>query len=131
MKEDYDKLSTIEKEQALLETAVIDNDSVIETINIDYNENLINTIKDTAREVDYKILAKDNYLKDKNFSIEFEEVENCELYLYFDDLEYDSTDEYFVKAKYNDIEKEQRVRDQITSPYYVKTPNILFGSDDI
>jgi len=127
VKEDYDKLSTIEKEQALLETAVIDNSSVIETTNINYNENLINTIKDTAKEINYTILDKDNNLKDKNFSIEFEQVENCELYLYFDNLEYDSTDEYFVKAKYNDIEKEQRVRDRITSPYYVKTPNILFN----
>lgn len=127
VKDDYNKLSVLEKEQALLETAVIDGGLEIETTDIAYNENLINTIKDTMQEVNFTVSDKDNYLKNKKFYIEFEEVKNCELYLYFDNLEYNSTDEYYVKAKYDDIEKEQRVRDQITCPYYVKTPNILFN----
>ena len=126
-KDDYNKLEVLEKEQALLETAVIDTELEIEKTNIYYNENLVNTIKDTTQDLSFTISDKDNYLKNKKFFIEFDEVEESELYLYFENLEYDSTDEYYVKAKYNDIEKEQRVRDKITSPYYVKTPNILFN----
>ena len=127
VEDDYKKLSALEKEQALLETAVVDNISELEETNIDYNEDLINEIKDTTKEVNFRNSDKENYLEDKTFYIEFDQVENSELYLYFENLEYNSTDEYYVKAKYDDIEKEQRVRNKISSAYYVKTPYILFN----
>lgn len=127
VKEDYNRLSVLEKEQALLETAVIENSSEIEGKNIDYNENIIDTIKGSEKEVNYTISDKDSFLEDKKFYIDFDKVENCELYLYFDNLEYDSTDEYYVKATYNKVKKQQRVRDKIKVAYYVKTPNILFN----
>lgn len=126
-KTDYDKLSPLEKEQALLETAIINDDTELKTTNINYNENLKETIKDTSKEINFTITNEESYLKDKKFYINFESVENSELYLYFENLEYDSTDEYFVKAKYNEIKKEQRVRNKIASAYYVKTPNILMN----
>lgn len=127
MKEDYNNLSALEKEQALLDTAVLENDSEIKEKNVEYNENLINEIKDTAKEVNFKILDENNYLKDKKFDIKFEEVENSELYLYFEGLEYDSNDKHFVKVKYDNIEKEEVIRNKIADAYYEKTPNILFN----
>ena len=126
-KEDYEKLPVLEKEQALLETATVENISKIEKTNINYNKDLAETIKDTSKEVNYTILNETFYLKEKIFYINFDEVENCELYLYFDNLEYDSTDKYYVKVRYKDVDKYQKVEDSVASPYYLETPNILFN----
>ena len=119
LKNDYNKLSPLEKEQAFLDTAVLDEN--IKGIN--YDRNLIDEIKDkTTNEIDYEIRGTS-----KKFTINFDEVKNSELYLYFENLKYDNTDEYHVSVKYNNIKKRQVVRNKITTAYYVETPNILFN----
>lgn len=129
--ENYITLSPLEKEQIILKTAVIDNSDPI------YNYTIKNNTSNTYSffEVKYKIQKnsiKNNKLKvskkSQSFNIKINDnIENCELYLLFENLEYLSTNEYIISTKYNKIMKKQVVRDKITSPYYEETPNILIN----
>ena len=120
LQQDYDKLTPLEKEQALIETAVINEKP--DNSKIDYGNDKITKIKtDTVKEIKCNIKEEN-----KKFEITFNEsVKNSELYLYFDNLKYDNQDEYYVKVNYNGVEKKQRVRDKKASAYYVETPYIL------
>lgn len=120
LQQDYDKLTPLEKEQALLETAVIKE--VPNNKNVVYSKQRVEDIKkNTSKEIKCNINKKK-----KKLEITFnDKIKNSELYLYFDNLKYDDQDEYYVKVSYNGVEKKQRVRDKRASAYYVETPYIL------
>ena len=137
LKEDYDKLSSLEKEQALLDTVVVKD----KLSNIEYKDNLISQIKEkTTRNVEYKL--KDKYKiinKEKNkykiktrkqnqyIELNIKQTENCELYLQLTNFKAKSKDKYNVKFKYENVKKISRVRDAQEDPYYIKNDNILIN----
>lgn len=137
LKNDYEKLSPLEKEQMLLKTAVIDDASTINTYNISRGTNNLDTIN-KPKEVNYEI--RKNKVQDGNtikvtkdhnsFNLIINDssvANNSELYLLINNLDCSKTGEYTVTARYNGVTKKQAIRDRVTSPYYVKTPQILFN----
>ena len=133
----YETLSPLEKEQALLKTAVVDDVSDIKKYNISSNSNLLNNI--STSKVNYELNDKHNIIKDNtikitkkyvSFKLDIQEEtvpENCELYLAINNLQFEGTKEYTVTANYNSISKSQTIRDKVTSPYYLDNPIILFN----
>ena len=136
-KQEYDKLSALEKEQALLKTAVVENTDEIKQYSIKSDNTILNnlltqnvkyTISDANKIVDQKT-KKIKPKKDKNnFKLTItDNVQNCELYLLITNQKYSKNDEYTITASYNKQKKQQVIRDKFGSPYYIETPNILFN----
>lgn len=136
-KEEYNKLSALEKEQALLKTAVIENKDLVNNYNIKSDSSILNNLQ--KNNVNYELndshgLVSNNTItttkKYKSIKLNISDdinTKNCELYLYFENLKFNGTKEYSITAKYNGVTKEQVVKDKVTSPYYIETPNILFN----
>ncbi len=138
LKQNYDSLSPIEKEQALLKTAVIENSSTLNNNNIKQNTNIAKEIS-SPKEVKYEIKDSLEIIdettktispkKNKNsfkLKIKDKNINNCELYLLIEGQKYNTHAEHSITAKYNGITKKQAIRDKVTSPYYIDNPNILF-----
>ncbi len=139
LKKNYEPLSPIEKEHALLKTAVIENSSILKDTNIIQNQNISNRIS-SSKEVKYEIkddleiVDEDTKIitpkKNKNsftLKIKDKNINNCELYLLIEGQKYSTHAEQSIIVKYNKIEKKQLIRDKVTSPYYIDNPNILFN----
>ena len=139
LKENYNALSPIEKEQALIKTAVIDDESRIKDYNITNNKDLTSLLP-KSREVNYKIKDPSEIIdekqkvitpkKNKNFfklKIKDTDINNCELYLLITGQKYSTHAEHSITVKYNGMKKLQLIRDKVTSPYYIETPNILYN----
>ena len=139
LKQDYLPLSPIEKEQALVKTAVIDDESAIKNLNIENNTNIKDSLT-KSRNVKYKI--KDSLAivdqknktispkKNKNYfklKIKDTDINNCELYLLIKGQKYNLHAEQSITVKYNGMKKTQLIRDNVISPYYIETPNILYN----
>ena len=137
LKQDYTALSPLEKEQALLKTAVLEDSKPVENLDIKQN-NLknISSIKDVKYEIidSFEIIDENTKTitpkKNKNsfkLKIKDKNVKNCELYLLIEGQKYSTHAEHSITAKYNGIKKKQAIRDKVTSPYYIDNPNILFN----
>lgn len=139
LKQDYTPLSPIEKEQALVKTAIIDDESAIKNLSIEKNTNIKDSLT-KSRKVNYKIKdpveivnqnnktispkKKKNYFKLK---IKDTDINNCELYLLIKGQKYNLHAEQSITVKYNGMKKTQLIRDKVTSPYYIETPDILYN----
>ena len=139
LKQNYNALSPIEKEQSLLKTAVIDNSNILNSNNIKQNTNISDEIS-TLKEVKYEINDSSEIIDEtaktispkknkQSFKLEIKDknINNCELYLLIENQKYSTHAEHSITAKYNGIKKKQNIRDKVTSPYYIDTPNILFN----
>ena len=128
----YNSLSPVEKEQAILQTACIDNNEKL----LDYDITNIDKINSYEQNVGYKLIDKKHIIKDntisikkkaKSFILEFSNIKDSELYLYIENLRTLGTNPFSIEVSYHDLNKKQYIANRITSPYYEKTPNILFN----
>ena len=139
LKENYNLLSPIEKEQSMLKTAIIESSDNIKDFKIKQIENISSLIS-KSREVNYKIkdsleIIDENAKfitpkKNKNsfkLKITDSDIDNCELYLLIKGQKYSTHAEQSITVKYNGLKKTQHIRDKVTSPYYIDTPNILYN----
>lgn len=114
LEDDYNKLTALEKEQIILDTAVIKNKDDIENYNIKTEGNLIENIKNnTTRNMEYTIidgegLIKNNIIKtdkaNQSIKLNIKRVQNSELYILFEGLEYSP----YTLEELRDIELEQQ-----------------------
>lgn len=131
LKDDYNKLDAIQKEQAFLDTAVLEKEP---TYNVEQNTNLIDNLKnDTYKNVKYEI-GKNDILKNKKIKttkknekivLNIEEVHDSELYLIIKDFKYKGNAKNSIKIKYKGIERTQSFRNKIQDPYYFYNNNIV------
>ena len=139
LKKHYDLLSPIEKEHALLKTAVIEDSSILNGNTVKQNQNISDEIS-SFKEVKYeikdpseildeneKIITPKKNKKSFKLKIKDKDINNCELYLLIEGQKYSTHAEQTITAKYNGIKKKQLIRDKVTSPYYIDNPNILFN----
>ncbi len=133
LKKDYGNLSSLEKEQGLLDTAVINN----RIENIEYNKSAVEDIKNkTTYEIEYKIKDKDKILSKKeittnkqnqSITLNINKAENCELYVQLKGFKYEDSKKYSIKFKYGNVNKIKKIRDAEEDPYYKSTDNILIN----
>lgn len=126
LKNEYDKLSSLEKEQVITKTAVTEEEK---------NCNLY-TKTDAIKQVDFNIIDNAKILKGKEIvttkqnqyiELDFNEVENSELYLVLTDFRLNSDGRYKIKVNYEDIEKDKLIRDKRYDPYYIDPKEIVFN----
>ena len=136
LKQDYDKLTALEKEQLMLKATVVENKEDISNYNISTNNNIVNKL--ITKNIEYELINPYNVVegneikinKLKAFNINIKDpstTKNCELYLLINNLKFSKDSEHTITMKYNGLVKEQVIRDKVSSPYYVETPNIMFN----
>lgn len=118
--EQYDSLSSLEKQNALLEFAKIDEN--IEEV----QQGDIQNIKDNIEELNYKIISNE---KDK-LEFEFENKAKGELYLVINNLNIDYKEieesDYQVEVNYGNASKSESVNAK-TSAYYLEKNNFVLN----
>lgn len=139
---EYNELSSLEKEQALLDTAVISE----KIANIEHNDNLKEEIKSkTTKNVNYKLLDNDKIInkekdkkkkdtikntitidkEDQYIELNIGNANKSELYVELKNFKAKFKNKYDVKFTYDKVTKTKNVRDAVDDPYYIKTDSIL------
>ena len=131
-KEQFEKLSPLQKEDSLITTAMVEN---TEEINIQNNIDV-----KIDRPLSLKYTVKGNRISNNTINItkKNEVIElaiddipsNAELYLSINNLEYTSNNnrtDFKISAKIDGISNSENVRNYISSAYYMKNPNFLMN----
>lgn len=131
-KEQFDKLSPLEKEDALITTAMIEDDEVISVEN-DTNVKINGPLSLEYTVNDNKITDNIINITKKNEVIELrikEIPDNVELYLSINNLKYTCTNDrtdFKITAKIDGITNSENVRNKTSSAYYMNNPNFLMN----
>ena len=92
--DDYDKLGVVQKQEALMQTIIIEGETSLEEADVSYSSSEIPYTVTEGNGVQYKdgkfIVSKEN----ATVTLEFENVSNCELYLVWDNLSFESQSPY-------------------------------------
>ena len=129
-KEQYNKLSPLEKADSLITAAMVEeNINITDNKTIKIDEPIILNYK----EKDNRVINNTIDIRQKNESIELlisEIPDDYELYLSIKNLKYisdnDSTD-FKITAKINRVSNSEEVKDFISSAYYMKNPDFLMN----
>lgn len=131
-REAYEKLSPLEKEDALLKVAVVDEQD-IQNRNIKEKTDL-EDIKQSNQIVPYQLIDEGNIVKEgkvettknnQSIDLEIETVENAELYVYISGFEFQGNNGHSITASFNDKKVTKTIENKITSAYYQSAPEIL------
>ncbi len=131
-REAYEKLSPLEKEDALLKTAVVDKQDIQNWKMKEKTD--LEDIKQSNQIVAYQLIDKDNIVKEgkiettknnQSIDLEIETVENAELYLYISGFEFQGNNGHSITASFNDKKITKTIENKITSAYYQSAPEIL------
>lgn len=130
--EQFNCLSPLEKEDALITTAMIEESK---EVNLDNNTNI-----KIDRPINLNYIVKDKKIEDntiiinkKNESIELiiEEIpKECEMYLSIENLKYESQNnstDFKITAQIDGLTNNEKVEDCILSAYYMENPNFLMN----
>ncbi len=135
LKDEYEKLNPLEKEDLLMNTAVIENEEKLQGITLSKKENIEN-IKSSYIEVPYEIKDDNKILennkivtkkKNQKIVLDFEKVDNSELYVYISGFEFQGNSKHVVTASLNEKNVSKTIENKITSAYYQKAPEILLN----
>ena len=132
--EQFDKLSSLEKEDSLMSTVMIEDIEKLKDINIS-NSNI-----EIDKPISLNYTVRDNKIEDNTIKInqnneklelEIENIpENYELYLSINNLKYTSENnrtDFKITAKIDGITNSEKVENYISSAYYMKNPNFLMN----
>ena len=131
-KEQYESLSPLEKEDALLTTVMLEDKNKVNISNVQ-NITINKPINLKYREIGDLIQNNTLNIIKNNESIELiidEIPANCELYLSIDNLKYDSGNnrtDFKITAQIDGITNSEDVKDFISSAYYMDNPNFLMN----
>lgn len=133
LQEQYNKLNALEKEQIMLDTAVLEQEPGYDILK---NVDIVDKVKSsTCVNVKYKIrknkILEQNKItttkKNQKLVLDIDKIENSELYLVIQNFEYAGTEKNDIKINYKNIKKIQKFRDKEVDPYYSYNPNILIN----
>lgn len=139
LREEYEKLNPVEKEDALLKVAVIDKIEDLKGINLQEKQD-ISDIQNCYQSIPYQLIEKEKIVKKKeskkqivakkdkqSIELEIGNVENSELYVYISGFEFLDTKKHIITAGFKDKVVSKEVNNKITSAYYQKAPQIVLN----
>lgn len=137
LREDYEKLTPIEKEEALLKAAVIDSEDELNGFIMQKKED-VQDIKNCYEEVQYEIIDKDKLLKEnkkeiltkqknQSISLDISEIQDAELYVYISGFEFKGDNKHTITANFQGKDISKSIENRVTSAYYQKAPEILLN----
>lgn len=135
LEDDYENLSPLEKEDALLQVAVLE-----ENIQEIEKENYIRNKIDETVEIGYEDksgLIKNNKInvtkknQSINLKLDIDKIKSdTEIYFCIKNLKYDSGStktNFKITTSFNGIQNNENIEDCLTSAYYVENPNFLMN----
>lgn len=132
LEEEYDKLSPLQKEQALLTTAVLKEDTN-KTKKEDLTDKINHIDKITYKEKG-SLIQNNKIDVTKNNESVYLQLDNMkpdtEVYLSIKNLKYNSKSkkkDYKVTVSFNGVKDDEKVEDRISSAYYEKNPDFLIN----
>lgn len=135
LREEYEKLNPIEKEDAILKVAVIENREDLRNINMQEKED-ISDIQNSYQSIPYQLIDEEKIVNKKQITtkkdnqtieLEVENIQNSELYIYISGFDFQDTKKHTITAKYGDKTVSKVIDDKITSAYYQKASEILLN----
>lgn len=131
LKEEYDKLTPLQKEDLILTTAVLEE----KTDKVKKNESEYIDEPTTINYMDTKKVINNNKIqiekKNQSIYLQLDEVkENEELYLSIKNLKYESKNNksnFKITTYFNGIKNSEDVQDRIASAYYKENPDFLIN----
>ena len=133
LREDYEKLNPIEKEDAITKVVVIDKKEDLQGLNIEEKQDL-SDIKKSATELAIKITDNDNILnknaiitnkKNQKLSITIPEVNNSEIYVLMSGFDFNENDKHTITASFKGNSASKTIENKITSAYYEECSELL------
>lgn len=139
LRETYEKLNPIEKEDAILKVAVIDSKEQLKGVQLQEKEDIVD-IQNSYQSVPYQLTQKDSLIrnnenrkqivtkKDKQtIELEIGNIENSELYVYISGFEFQKTQSHTITAEFRGKTASKVIDDKISSAYYQKAPQIVLN----
>lgn len=135
LKDEYENMNPIEKEEALINSVIIDDENKLNGFKMQKKEN-IEDIKNCYQEIPYKIIDEKQILKEKeiitkqknqSLLLTIPEVKNAELYVYISEFEFKGNNKHKITANFHNNEISKTIENKITSAYYQKAPEILLN----
>lgn len=139
LREEYEKLNPIEKEDALLKVAVIDKIEDLKGINLQEKQD-ISDIQNCYQSIPYQLIEKDKIIKrrenrkqivtkkeEQSIELEIENIQNSELYVYISGFDFQETKNHTIMARFKNRVASKVIEDKITSAYYQKAPQIVLN----
>lgn len=133
LKEEYNKLSPLQREQALLTSAVIEEDNHLVEKQKNIQEHVNNMVRLNYKEKGNKIQNNEINAKSNNEKVTLivDDIKpNTEIYLSIKNLKYTSKrtrKDFQVKASFNGVSNSESVLDKLSSAYYVEDPDFLMN----
>ena len=140
LKEDYEKLNPIQKEDSLIKAAVIDTKEELKGLNMKKKQDLTD-IENSCYTVDYELIDKSQILKEKEkgkakiitkkinqkIELKLSKIKDAELYVYISGFEYEGNSTHIITANFEGKNVAKRFENKISSAYYQKEPEILLN----
>lgn len=135
-RENYQTLTPLEKEDALLKAAVVEEQDV-QNWNIQekiQEKTDLTDIKESTKIVPYKMIDKDNIVKEnkivttknnQSIDLEIANIKNSELYVFISGFEFQGNNKHTITADFQGKKVSKTIENKITSAYYQPAPEIL------
>lgn len=135
LRSDYEKLTPLEKEDALLKTAVIEDAANLKDVTLPTKEDLAD-IHNSYEIVPYEVIDPQNALGEKSLSfdripyvtLKIPKVQNSELYVYFSGFEYTGEKIYRIAAQFqNNFVTKYSSNDLNNKAYFQRDTDVLLN----
>lgn len=133
LKQDYEELEPLEKEDILLNTAILDEntDRVNQNRSVSEQVEKVNKIQYTEKSNKIQGNQIDITKKNQSITLKLSQVkENTEVYFSIQNLRYDSGNgktNFKITTSFQGRKDSEKVEDCLSSAYYVKNPNFLMN----
>lgn len=134
LEDEFNSLNSLEKEDSLINTAIIQQpiNNVTKNENIEYNQ-AIKKVNYTIKNENIQDNKLDVKKENKKVIIETNNIEkNCEIYLKINNLKFENKyknkdNSYEIKAKFNGVSNKEETLDKNKSAYYKENSEILMN----
>ena len=135
-RKNYESLSPLEKEDALLKTAVVEEQDVQ---NWNMQEKIqektdLTDIRESTKIVPYKMIDKEKIIKEneiittknnQSIDLEISNIKNSELYVFISGFEFQGNNKHTITANFHGKKVSKTIENKMTSAYYQPAPEIL------
>ena len=135
-RKNYESLFPLEKEDALLKTAVVEEQDVQ---NWNMQEKIqektdLTDIRESTKIVPYKMIDKEKIIKEnkiittksnQSIDLEISNIKNSELYVFISGFEFQGNNKHTITANFHGKKVSKTIENKMTSAYYQPAPEIL------
>ena len=137
LRENYEKLNPLEKEDAITKVAVINSKEDLQGLEIEEKQDLLD-IQNSAVTLPIKITDDEAIMnshnkekavitskKNQKLKLTIPKVSNSEIYVLITGFDFEGTDQHTITASFKGVSASKTIENRITSAYYEKCSQVL------